>query len=185
MTTAEGREIENLISSLRLSQLISEPTNFDPNKNPSCIDLVTTEQPNLVLDCETRASLDSFCFHQITYCKVNLTYLIHTPLKEKSLLMRSMSGFPWEQHLSINPNWQVKTFTKIFLNIMSNFLPSEMKRIVPCDPPWITKPLKTMLNRKNRLLRNYKRHGYNLEDKVRLDNFRNECQETVKTAKVG
>ena len=37
-TTAEGREIENLISSLGLSQLISEPTNFDPNKKPSCID---------------------------------------------------------------------------------------------------------------------------------------------------
>ena len=31
---------------------------------------------------------------------------------------------------------------------MSNFILSEMKRIVPRDPPWITKPLKTMLNRK-------------------------------------
>ena len=61
-----------------------------------------------------------------------------------------MSIYPWEQHLSINqdPNWQVKTFTKIFLNIMSNFIPSEIKRIVPRDPPWITKPLKSMLNRK-------------------------------------
>ena len=33
-TTAEGREIENLLSSLSLSQLISEPTNFEPNKKP-------------------------------------------------------------------------------------------------------------------------------------------------------
>ena len=55
---------------------------------------------------------------------------------------------------------------------------------VPRDPQWITKPLKTMLNRKNRLFKNYKRHGYKLEDKVRLDNFRNECQEAVKTAKL-
>ena len=31
-TTVEGREIENLISSLNLSQLISESTNFEPNK---------------------------------------------------------------------------------------------------------------------------------------------------------
>ena len=38
-TTAEGSEIENLISSLGRSQLISEPTNFEPNKNHSCIDL--------------------------------------------------------------------------------------------------------------------------------------------------
>ena len=70
------------------------------------------------------------------------------------------------------------------MNIISNFIPSERKRIVPRDPPWITKQLKTMFNRKNRLLKNYKRHGYKPEDKVRLDNFRNECQESVKTAKL-
>ena len=67
---------------------------------------------------------------------------------------------------------------------MSNLIPSEVKRIVPRDPPWITNPLKTVLNRKNRLFKNYKRHGYKLEDKVRLDNFRNERQEAVKTAKL-
>ena len=27
-------------------------------------------------------------------------------------------------------------------------------------PPWITKQLKTMLNRKNSLFENYKKHGY-------------------------
>ena len=63
--------MENLISSLGPSQLISEPTNFEPNKNPSCIDLIITDQPNIVLDSGTRASLDSFCHHQITNCKVN------------------------------------------------------------------------------------------------------------------
>ena len=82
-TTAEGREIENLISSLGLSQLISEPTNFDPNKNPSCIDLVITGPPNLVLDSGTRASLDSFCHHQITYCRVNFNLPPPHPLLKK------------------------------------------------------------------------------------------------------
>ena len=41
-----------------------------------------------------------------------------------------------------------------------------------------------MLNRKNRLFINYKRHGYKLEDKVGLDNFRKKCQEAVETAKL-
>ena len=96
-----------------------------------------------------------------------------------------MPKFPWLQHLNINqdPNCQVKTFTKLFLNI-ANFIPNEIKRIIPRDPPWITKPLKTMLNRKNRFFKNYKRHGYKLVDKVRLDNFRKECQEAVETAKL-
>ena len=41
-----------------------------------------------------------------------------------------------------------------------------------------------MLNRKNRLHKNYKRHGYKSQDKVMLDNFRKECQETVEIDKV-
>ena len=40
---------------------------------------------------------------------------------------------------------------------MSSFIPNETKRFVPCEPPWISKSLKTMLNRKNRLFNNYKK----------------------------
>ena len=65
---------------------------------------------------------------------------------------------------------------------MSNFIPNETKRFVRRDPPWITKPLKTMLNRKNRLFKNYKKHGYKAEDKVRLDVLRTECQQAVETS---
>ena len=43
---------------------------------------------------------------------------------------------------------------------MANFIPNEIKKIIPRDPPWITKPLKTMLNRMNRFFKNYKRHDY-------------------------
>ena len=67
---------------------------------------------------------------------------------------------------------------------MSNFVPNEIKRMIPRDPPWFTKPLKTMLKRKNRLFNNYKKHGYKAEDKLRLETFRNECQQAVETAKL-
>ena len=95
-----------------------------------------------------------------------------------------MTSFPWRQHLNLNtdPNWQVKTFTDILLNIMSNFIPNETKRFIPRDPPWITKSLKTMLNRRNNLYRNYKKHRFKAEDKVRLDAFRMECQQAVEFA---
>ena len=36
-----------------------------------------------------------------------------------------------------------------------------------------------MLNRKNRLFKNYKKHGYKAVDKVRLEEFRHECQKAV------
>ena len=187
-------EIEQLFNKLGLSQLISEPTNFEPHKNLSCIDLIVTDQPNIILDGGTRVSIDSYSQHQIVYYTVN--FRIPPPLQfdgkiwhfnraNSAAIKMSMTSFPWRQHLNVNtdPNWQVRTFTDTFLNIMSNFIPNETKRFVPRNPPWITKPLKTMLNRKNRLFKNYKRHGYKAEDKVRLDAFRIECQQSVETAK--
>ena len=44
-SSPEGRENENLLTFSALSQIISEPTNFEPHKNPSCIDLVITDHP--------------------------------------------------------------------------------------------------------------------------------------------
>ena len=116
-TNPEGLEIENLITSLGLSQIIPEPTNFGSNKNLSCIDIIITDQPNLGLDCGTRASLDSYCHHQIIYCKVNFRIPPPPPFESKIwhfkrantvAIKKSMASFPWHQHLNINtdPNWQ-------------------------------------------------------------------------------
>ena len=181
-STNERIEIDSLFTSLGLTQVISEPTNFGPNKNPSCIDLIITDQPNLILDCGIRASLDPFCHHQIIYCKVNFRIPPPPPFERNiwhfnrantPAITKSMASFPWVQHLNINadPNWQVKTFHENLLNIMMNFVPNE------------TKTLKTMLNRKNKLFKNYKSHGYKEEDKSRVDAFRIECQKAVENAK--
>ena len=67
---------------------------------------------------------------------------------------------------------------------MSNLIPIETKRFIPRDPPWITKPMKTLLNRKNSLFKNYKTHGYKRLDKGRLDTFRMECHKVVERAKL-
>ena len=58
------------------------------------------------------------------------------------------------------------------------------QRYVTRDTSWIIKPFKIMLNRKNRLFNNDKKHGYKTEDKVRLEVFRIECQLAVETPKL-
>ena len=156
---------------------------------------VITDHPNLILASGTRSSLDPYCHHQIIYCKVNFRIPPPPPIVRKiwhfnransTAIKRSMTSFPWSRHLNLNTdtNWQVKTFTSIFLNIMSNFIPNETKRFVPRDSPWITKTIKTLLNKKNRLFNNYKKYGYKKEDKDRLDTFRMECQQSVETSKL-
>ena len=82
-TNPEGKEIEELFSSLYLSQVISEPTNFTPGENPSCIDLLVTGQPNILNYSGTRSSLDIECHHQIIYGKVNFRIPPPPPIERK------------------------------------------------------------------------------------------------------
>ena len=145
-TTQEGTQIDELFTKLGLFQVISEPTNFEPLSRASCIDLIITDQPNIILNSGTRPSLDSYCHHQILHCSVNINIPPPPPFKRKiwhynrantAAIKRSMNNFPWQQCLSLNmnPNWQVKTFTDTFLNIMFNFIPNDVKTIVPRNPP--------------------------------------------------
>ena len=174
-TNQEGRDIEDLFASLNLSRIITEPTNFTPGCSPSCIDLIVTDQPNLILDSGTRSSLDPKCHHQIVHCKVNFRIPPPPPSERTTwhynranaaAIQRSLLNFPWTQHLSLNSNvnWQVKSFTEIFLNIMTNLIPNEVKRFVHRDPPRINKQLKTMLNRKNRFYKKFKKQSVNKND---------------------
>ena len=40
------------------------------------------------------------------------------------------------------------------------------------------------MKKKDRLYRNYKRHGFRSEDKIRLDDLRKECQDAIESAKL-
>ena len=193
-TNPEGKEIEDFTSLLGLKQLINEPTNMEPNKNPTCIDLILTDLPNIVMNCGVRPSLDNVCHHQMIFCNSNLKSLPPPSYKRKiwhyeraeiELIKRAVSNFPWEQHFFTNPdvNWQVESFTGIILNIMANFIPNEIKKINPRDPPWLTKPLRNMLKKQKRLFKNFKRHGYKIEDKTRVDAFSEECKLAIAVAK--
>ena len=66
---------------------------------------------------------------------------------------------------------------------MSNFIPHETIKVKPRDPPWINKTIKTMLNKQNRIYKNYKKHGYNHTDKIILDEFREKCRLEIERSK--
>ena len=66
----EGVEIDYVTKIHGLEQLIYEPTHILSNSS-SCIELIFTNQPNLVIDSGTHPSLHPNCHHQI-HCKINL-----------------------------------------------------------------------------------------------------------------
>ena len=70
-TNFEGITIENVTSQFGLSRIITEATHFLESSS-SCIDLIFTTQPNLVVESGVHPSLHPNCHHQIVFAKSNL-----------------------------------------------------------------------------------------------------------------
>ena len=63
-STFEGNVIDNITSQFGLYQVIKEPTHI-LNTSSSCIDLIFTPLPNLIIDSAIHSSLHPNCHHQI------------------------------------------------------------------------------------------------------------------------
>ena len=194
-TNTEGQLLDDLFTSLNLDQIISEPTHFFRDDcKPSCIDLIITDQPNLVLESGVRPSLDPSVKHQIVFSRIN--YRIPPPPKIKrkiwhyisadpGLIKRAIANYPWVEKLENleNPNEQVTHLTDCILNIMSNFIPNEVKTFSSRDPEWFNRDVKNLLRKQNKLFKKLKKNGYRNEDKVALDKIREESSLAIKTAR--
>ena len=180
-TNAEGAKLDELFSELNLHQLINEPTHFFRDDcTPFCIDIILTNQPNLVLDSGVRPSLDPTVKHQITFCKMNfkippppkfIRKLWHFNRANLNSIKKAISDFPWETRLNslYSPNQQVCLLNKTILNIMSNFVPNEEKTIRPSEPPWFTNNVRRRLKKHNKIYKKFKINGFKDEDKLTLE----------------
>ena len=108
ITSFEGSEHDFLTSQFGLSQIIKEPTHILDNSR-SCIDLIFTSQPNMVIDSGVHASLHSNCHHQIIYAKFDLK-IIYPPPYERMVwhfkdansdhIKSAINIFDWESALN-------------------------------------------------------------------------------------
>ena len=64
----KGIQLESLTSLYGIAHLITEPTHVLENSS-SCIDLIFTNQANLIMDSGVHSSLHSKCHHQVIYTK--------------------------------------------------------------------------------------------------------------------
>ena len=79
-STIEESKIDFLTSQFGLSQIIKEPTHILENSS-SCIDLIFTTQPNMVLESGVHHSLHQNCHHQIILPNLIWKYIIRLPMK--------------------------------------------------------------------------------------------------------
>ena len=83
ITATEGIQLETTTTIYGILQLMDEPTHIRKNSS-SCIDLIFTNQPNLIVNKGTHPSLHENCHHQITFAKARL--------RLEYLLTNAMSG---------------------------------------------------------------------------------------------
>ena len=121
-----------------MNQLIQEPTHI--LNSSSCIDLIFTSQPNLVMESGIHSSLHSNCHHQIVFAKFSLS-IFHPPPYERiiwyyerantDLIKEEFDKFDRLRALSnVNVDEKVYFFTKTLLNIIQNFIRHET---IVCD----------------------------------------------------
>ena len=141
-------------------QLISQTTNL-LSQTSLCIDLIFTDQPNLIVDCGVHPSLHSNCHHQMTYCKINLN-IEYPPPYERLVwdynranvegIKKSIESVNWEMMFNIkSAHKQVSIFNEILMNIFSNFTPNELVTFNDGDPPWMNHFIKSTIKWKNQL----------------------------------
>ena len=153
-TTYEGSKIDAITSQFRLKQLIQEPTHILTDSS-SCIDLIFTSQPNLVMESGVHSSLH----HQIIYSKINLKLFYPPPYEREiwhyqranvDLIQRAIEQFSWGKSFkNLNINEMVFVFNKTIKNIFSNFIPHETVTCDDRDPPWINNNIKQLIQEKN------------------------------------
>ena len=138
--------------------MISEPTHLMDDAK-SCIDLIFTDQPNLVIESGVHPSLHEQCHHQIVFGKLSASniklphYARRIWFYDKAdlvAIMKSIELFCWKEHLDnlTCPNEQVELLNEVLLNIFSNFVPNKVKTIRPHQAPWITEKVKKFLRKK-------------------------------------
>ena len=107
-TTYEDKKRESLTFQCGFKQVISDPTHIVETSS-SCVDLIFTSQPNLVMNAGVHFSLHPNCHHQIIHAKFNLKIFYPPPYKQvvwhyqdanNDLIQRSISQFNWERAFS-------------------------------------------------------------------------------------
>ena len=166
--STEGTEISAMTSSYGFTQIISEATHILPNSS-SCIDLLFTNQPNMITNSGVLPSIHPNCHHQIIYANINFQLFFPPPYERQvwhfdradcESIKQSISNIDWNRiFLDMDVNLQVETFNEYLMNILKNFIPNEIIEINDKDPPWITKAIKNKIDKKNQLYRRYLQGG--------------------------
>ena len=117
------------------------------------------------------SSLHPICYHQIIFAKFNLKIYYPPPFLREvchykqanaDLIKRAINNINWEKAFSnTNINEKVSLFNKTILNILNNYIPHETIICDDKDPAWFNSRIKSLIENKNKIHKNYQRYKSN------------------------
>ena len=188
----EGSDLDELIETNNLYQLIDEPTNIRGD-SMSCIDLIITDQPAFFVETGVNPSLDDFCQHQIVHGKVNIAIPFPPPYKRTVwdyskadiLNIRSvLRNIDW--HLcfhDMGSNEMVEKFYEVLKSTFSEKIPNKIVQFNDKDPPWISHEVKNAIKRKHRVYKKFVQRGRRVEDWENVKEVRKSTSKLIANAK--
>ena len=172
--------------------MINEPTHI-LGSSSSCIDLVFTSQPNLVIESGVHSSLHPNCHHQIVFAKFNLQIFYPPPYTREvwhykdaniDLIRRALQEFNWEKaFLNTCVNKKVSIFNEVILNTVRNFIPYESITCDDRDPPWFNSKIKSLIEEKNSFFRNYRKANNNTRLLCKLKYMQDRLNNAINNSK--
>ena len=151
-----------------MKQLISEPTHI-LQQSSNCIDLIFTNQPNIVMDSGVDSFLHPKCLHLIIYSKVSLKIEYPSPYIRKTwsynrvetdLINRAIENCNWPSlFLGKNVHQQVEILNITLLNIFHYYIPNKFILCDDKDSPWVNEQIKSLIHRKNSRYQRQRKSG--------------------------
>ena len=191
-TTYESSKIDAITCQFGLPQLIKEPTHILTDSS-SCIELLLTSQPNLVMESGVHSSLHKNSHYQIIYAKINFKVFYRPPYEYEiwhyqranvDQIQRAIEQFSWEKSFrNLNVNEMVSLFSETIKNILSNYIPHETITCDDKDPLWFNKNIKQLIQEKNSAYKSYILSDKNLQIFERVKSLQNQLKCSIKGSK--
>ena len=100
------------------------------------------------------------------------------------LIRRAISNFNWEKAFcNTNVTKKVSIFNETILNVLSNYIPHETLTCDDKDPPWLNSRIKSLLQDKNKLYKDFRRSNTNAQLLNKLNHLQEQLNFLINRSK--
>ena len=127
--------------------------------------------------------------YQITYCKFNLIINYQSPYNRQvwnykkadtTLIKKALSQVNWYFLFDKKDvSYQAKILNDTITNVFSNFVPNKILTFDDRDPPWMNELIKSKIQWKNGIYKNYQNSSKSFADLEILQNAISEVSELI------